>query len=154
MKTYSIVLLALLLVACREESEAPDPRDVFVGTYEGILMPVDATLQPIQVLDYVIISPVLEKSAEPDAFLLRFGSQALKCVGLQTLERGFSFKIPEQSFHGFGPDGLYTGYREIEMDGAKHEGLIVVESSMITFLARNQTFSNKPVYSFTGTKKQ
>jgi hypothetical protein len=136
MKASSFILILLLSISCREEPSPSDPRDQLVGEYQGIPMRMDADLKPVPVLDHVIIRIAFEKAEEPDAFTLLFGSERLKCIDLQQSASGFSFRIPDQEFNSFGAPGRYAGSNQIELDGAMHEGVFVVEGGLLKFLVK------------------
>jgi len=155
MKVPSFVLVVLLSVSCSPSPEPePDPRDGLVGMYSGIPVKLDGGLKPVPVPDYLIISISLEKAPEADSFELHFGSEILKCVSLKPSASGFTFAIPDQEFSGFGSPGRYSGHNYIEMDGAAHQGVIMLQDDVLKFVVNCNTFYGVKFIAFSGSKTQ
>lgn len=154
MKILCYALIAIWLVSCREP-EPLDLRGELVGQYSYWLRYYNVDLTPRPNAGWQDIKALLEfeKTEKPDAFdiVITSTNDRVHCHSLARSSNGYTFTILNSSF--FDSQVSISGFAHLEMDGARHHGIITPAEGRIHCFIRSASARDTLIIELDATRE-
>jgi hypothetical protein len=157
MKALSFILVFFLFNSCNEDP-APaevDPLQVLEGRYDYFPYYMNKDFTPhtgLNSMQDVTGSFEFERSTTPGTFNLHTNQRGtVVCQSLSPVADGYIFTIPSQTNSN---QQTFTGVANIDLNGAKHEGRIILSEKRIQLLVEVGNGTERVILAINGKRRE